>query len=291
MISKDSREDAAANAVATHLSEVLDITMAARRWDDGSRDGMHDFYVEADGHQIALEVTTIADGQRVGRDVRWEREAPGGWVRVEGLIGCWIVYHEGETEASDVIRAIQGQLPRLEALGLTQIDARSWQRHFFDLDALRPLGYEQLAALNLVGITQASRIAHVSDALQNDHGGEVHVVRGFGVQRPADRNFPVSFIDEQLRDPALHRSDVQKLLSVKDATARHLWMWVELTEGFSMIRSFEAEGLPDADIDAEGIDGVWLGRSPAPAVVAGFSWLRGLGWSEFSDGRDYVVEA
>lgn len=129
MSSKDSRENAAANAVVTHLAVVLGVVMTARRWDDGSKDRMHDFYVEGDGRKIALEVTTIADGQRVGRDVRWSREAPDGWVKIDGLAGCWIVHHEGDAEAVDVVRAIRANLPRLEALGVLQVDAKSWQQH------------------------------------------------------------------------------------------------------------------------------------------------------------------
>ena len=49
-----------------------------------------------------------------------------------------------------------------------------------------------------------------------------------------------------------------------------------------MIRSFETEGPPNVDLDVDGIDGVWLGRSPGQHVVAGHSWIRGLGWSAFS---------
>lgn len=289
MTSKDSRENAAANAVVAHMAGILGIGMTARRWDDGSKNGMHDFYIEGDGRKIALEVTTIADGKRVGRDVRWEREAPGGWVEVEGLKGCWTAYHESDAEASDVVRTIQAQLPQLETFGVMRVDARSWQEHAFAPSALRPLGYEQIRALNLVGIVQASCVTDASEALLNEHRGQVQVYRGFGVNRPADRNFPVTVIDEQLRDPDLHRSDVRKLLAVNDATERHLWMWVEPTEGLAMIRSLEAEGLPDVDLDADGIDGVWLGRSPARDVVAGHSWLRALGWSAFSVVRNEVV--
>lgn len=136
-----------------------------------------------------------------------------------------------------------------------------------------------------------SRVTETSAALLNEHCGEVQVVRGRGVSRPADRNFPVEVINEQLRAPGLHRSDVKKLLAVDDATARHLWMWVELTEGLAMIRSFEVEGLPDLDLEVEGIEGVWLGQNPARNVVAGYLWLRESGWSEFSAARNEVVSA
>lgn len=290
MTSKNSRENAAANAVVAHLAPILGVEMTARRWDDGSANGMHDFYLEGGGHRIALEVTTIANGQRVGRDVRWAREAPDGWVAVEGLTGCWIAYLEGDGEATEVARAIRTQLPQLEALDVMRVDTRSWQEHAFAPDSLRRLGYEQARALNMVGIVQASCVEDASEALAKDHGGQVQVLRGFGVSRPADHNFPLTVIDEQLREPDLHQSDVKKLLAVSDATARHLWMWVELEEGLAMIRSFEAEGLPDADLDVDGIDGVWVGRSPVPGVLTGYSWLRGRGWSEFSCPRDEVVD-
>ena len=95
MSSKDARENAWGNAVAARLGATIGIHMTARKWDDGSRDGMHDFYLEGEGCKVALEVTTLADGQRVGRDVRWSREAPGGWVEVDGLTGCWTAAHEG----------------------------------------------------------------------------------------------------------------------------------------------------------------------------------------------------
>lgn len=288
-MSKGSRENAAANAAATHLAVVLGAAMVARRWDDGSANRMHDFYVEGHRRKIALEVTTIADSQRVGRDVRWSRDAPDGWVTIDGLAGCWLVNHEGDAEAVDVVRTLRVNLPRLEALGVLQADVKSWQQHLFVPSTLRPLEYEQLRALDLVGVLYATCVAHDSEALRNDCGGQVHVLRGFGVDRPVDRNFPVTVVNEQLTGPDLHRSDVQKLLAVEDATARHLWMWLELTEGMAMIRSFDTEGLPDADLDANGIDGVWLGHSPAPDCVAGHAWLRGLGWSEFSVPRDEVV--
>lgn len=269
-----------------HLTGVLGIAMKARKWDDGSRNGMHDFYVEGGAQKIALEVTTLANGARVGRDFRWAHEVPDGHLKVEGLRGCWVAHHEGDAEALDVIPTVRAHLPRLEALGLTQVDTRAWQRHAFSPDDRRPVGYEQWRALNLVGILQVSCIVDASQALLDEHGGEVHLVRGFGVARPAERNFPVTVIREQLREPDLHRSDVTKLLAVHDATARHLWMWIEPTEGFAMIRSFESEGSPDVSLDGEGLDGVWLGRSPGPSLVAGHAWLRGLGWSAFSTTRN-----
>lgn len=296
---KTSRENAAANAVAARLTVVLDIALTVRKWDDGTKDAMHDFYIEGDGHKVALEVTTIADGRRVGRVIRWEQEAPGGWTRVEGLSGCWTVYHEGDVEASDVVGALQAHLPQLEALGLLNVDPRSWQQHMFALESPRPVEYKYLRALNLVGISSASCVVEASAALPNEHGGEVQVVRGWGASRPSDRNVPVEFINEQLRPeefingqlraPGPRRSDVKKLLAVDDATARHLWMWVEPAEGFSMIRSFEVEGMPDLDLEVEGIEGVWLGMSPAKSVVAGSVWLRGFGWSDFSAARNEVV--
>ena len=280
MTTKDARENAAANAVVDHLTAVTGTTMTGSKWDDGTKDSMHDFYVEGEGHKIALEVTTIADGDRVGRDHRWRRMAPDGWVKVDGLVGCWIASQEGETEASLVISTVQTLLPELEALGITRVDARLWQEHVFSPEAHRPPEYAQLRALHQVGIVDASRVTDASKELLNEHGGEVQLARAFGTDRPADRNFPATFVNQELRET--HRSDVEKLIAAEDVTARHLWMWVELTEGFSMIRSFDAEGLPSVDLDVVGIDGVWLGRSPTQDSVAGYLWLRGEGWSEFS---------
>ena len=54
-----------------------------------------------------------------------------------------------------------------------------------------------------------------------------------------------------------------------------------------MLRTFETEGLPDVGVDIDGIDGVWIGRSPAAGCVAGYVWLRQHGWSrEFSVTRN-----
>src|SRR4051794_27754193 len=131
MSSKARRENAAANAVASHLAAALGIGLRARKWDDGSRSGMHDFYLDGDDLRLALEVTTIADGQRVGREIRWSAEAPEGWVGVDGLVGCWTAYHEGDSEASDVVREIRAHLPTIEALGLIDVETRSWQQDFF----------------------------------------------------------------------------------------------------------------------------------------------------------------
>jgi hypothetical protein len=286
MSNKSKRENAAANAVASHLATTLGTALTAHLWDDGSRDAMHDFYLEGNDFRIALEVTTIADGRRVGRDIRWSDEVPNGWLEVDGLVGCWTAYHEGDFEASDVVREVRTHLPSIEGLGLAQIETRSWQADVFAPESRRPSSYAAFRALDSVGIVRASRVA---DALMSDHGGAVHIFRGFGTERPLDRNFPVTVINEQLREPSLHRSDVQKLLAVDDVSARHLWLWVELGEGLAMIRSFETEGLPDVDLNVEGIDGVWLGRGPSPNIVAGYLWLRGLGWSEFSGTRDEVI--
>ncbi len=290
MTTESPRENAAANAVADHLTEVFGIVLKPRKWDDGSAPRMHDFYVEGGVHKTALEVTTLADSERVGRYARWEREAPDLRIKVEGLVGCWVAYHEGDAEADTVIATIRAEFPRLAALGLTQLDTRMWQEHALALDRHRPSGYDASRALHLVGIRQASMITHASQELLDECAGEVQLIRGYGFDRPADRNFPVSVIHEQLRDYNLHGSDVRKLLAVEDATARHLWMWVELTEGLAMIRSLQ-DALPDADLDCEGIDGVWLGRGPAPGVVAGYVWLRDLGWSEFSTHRREVIGA
>ncbi|WP_153395345.1 hypothetical protein [Ornithinicoccus halotolerans] len=287
---RDFRENAAANAVAEHLTAVLGSAVKPRKWDDGSAPAMHDFYIEGGIHKIALEVTTLADGERVGRDIRWEREAPEGRVKVAGLSGCWVALHDGDAEAGDVIATIRAQLPRLQALGLTRLDTRAWQEHALAPSILRPAWYEASRALNLMGVIEVSSVTDASQALLDEYGGEVHVARGFGTTRPIDRNFPVGVIHEQLRDPRHHASDVEKLLAVSDATAKHLWMWVELTEGFAIIRSLE-ESLPDVDVDAEGIDGVWLGRSPTPSILAGYVWLRGAGWGAFSTARNGVVDA
>jgi hypothetical protein len=56
-----------------------------------------------------------------------------------------------------------------------------------------------------------------------------------------------------------------------------------------VLRSFDAEGLPDVDLPVDGIDGVWLGRSPAPAIVGGYVWLRGSGWSQFVASRNELL--
>jgi hypothetical protein len=279
---KEGRENAAANAAAWSLTERFETPIEAQRWDDGSRDRMHDFYLTGAGHKIALEVTTLTDGNRVGRDVRWEREAPDGLVVVDGLTGCWTATHEGESEASDAVRELRTHLPTLETLGVARADTRTWQQDWMTPEAGRPPTYEPLRALHSVGIGLISSITEASDALLSDFGGKVQVLRGFGTTRPADRNFPVAVIHEQLRDEALHRSDVEKLLHVEDVTSRHLWLWVEVTEGLAMLRSFKAEGLPELNLEIDGLDGVWLGSSPHPEVVTGYLWQRAIGWDEFS---------
>ena len=212
---KDSCENAAANAVACHLAAVLATAMTVKRWDDGSAAGMHDFYIEGVGHKIALEVTTIADGRRAGRDVRWELEAASGWVAVEGLEGCWVVYHEGDAEASDVVRAVREEIPRLAALGITRVDARSWQAQVFTPDVRRPSEFEQVRALGRVGITHGNCVTDASQALLNERNGQVQILRGFGFHRSVDRNFPVTVIRGQLRDSELHGSDVRSSLQSK----------------------------------------------------------------------------
>ena len=46
MTAKETRENAAANAVASHLTTVAGVAMKVRRWDDGSLPGMHDFFIK-----------------------------------------------------------------------------------------------------------------------------------------------------------------------------------------------------------------------------------------------------
>jgi hypothetical protein len=284
-----SRENAAANAVAHHLSKVMDVPFAAGRWDDGSASGMHDFYIGGPGHKIALEVSTIANSRRVGRDFRWSREMPEGWLSVPDLQGCWFALHQGGAEARDVREAVESSLARLESFGFTRVDTRQWQQHAFEPDEIRPAGFQEMRALHAVGITQASRISDASDALLEAHAGEAHIARAFGSDRPMDRNFPVTVVNQELRDPNLHESDVRKLAGVVDASARHLWLWVEIVEGLGMIRSFETEGLPDESPDVDGLDGIWLGRSPSDDIVAGQAWIRGSGWTAFTASRDEQV--
>lgn len=45
-----------------------------------------------------------------------------------------------------------------------------------------------------------------------------------------------------------------EVLGRRGHDARHIWMWVELAEGFAMIRSFDEEGPPAVDLDVQGLD-------------------------------------
>lgn len=284
MASKRERENAAANAVVTQLAALTGGTAHGCLHDDNSRDRMHDFTITSGADTIALEVTTIADGDRVGRDHRWNRTAPDDWIDVPGLAGCWLAHHEGVVEADTAVGALRDHLAALESLGVEQLHTAQWQEHAFAPAAMRPPEWDQARALNAAGFTILSRVADASPELLNDHAGHVCVIRGFDFSRPADRDLPAVLVTEQLEGG--HRSDVDKLLAATNVTARHLWLWVELTEGFAMLRSFETEGLPKTGIDIDGIDGVWLGRSPSVDTVAGHVWLRGRGWSAFSSPRD-----
>ncbi len=284
MASKHGRENAAANAVVLQLAVLTGSAVRGWLYDDNSRDCMHDFTITTDADTIALEVTTIADGARVGRDHRWERAAPEGWVEVSGLSGCWLAYHEGAVEGDTAVAALQAQVPVLEELGVEDLRTGRWQEHAFAPAAHRPPEWEASRALCGAGFTSLSRVTDAGPELLTDHSGQVFVSRSFGVERPADRNLPAALVTDQLHGD--HLSDVQKLLAAVDVTARHLWLWIELTEGFAMLRSFEAEGLPDAGVEVDGLDAVWLGRSPTPEMVSGYVWRRGHGWSSFSVARD-----
>ncbi|WP_235736032.1 hypothetical protein [Nocardioides alcanivorans] len=284
MTRKRSRENAAANAVVELLGTITGTAMRGCMYDDGSQDRMHDFTITSEVHKIALEISTIADGDRVGRDHRWNRAAADGWLEIEGLTGCWIAHHEGDVEADTAIAAMRGHLPPLESLGVDSIRTAQWQEHAFEPPSMRPPEWQHVRALNGAGLSIVDRINDASEALLDEHRGQVFVGRGFEVSRPADRNLPVALLTEELRGD--HSSDVRKLRTARDVTERHLWLWVELTEGFAMLRSFETEGLPEVDLDIEGIDGVWLGRSPAVDAVTGYVWLRGQGWRPFSAARD-----
>jgi hypothetical protein len=47
------QENAAANAVADCLAVLSRTEMTPRKWDDGTDNGRHDFYIEGDGYKIA----------------------------------------------------------------------------------------------------------------------------------------------------------------------------------------------------------------------------------------------
>ncbi|UFN44551.1 hypothetical protein [Nocardioides okcheonensis] len=151
----------------------------------------------------------------------------------------------------------------MEHLGVEQIYTPHWQEHAFAPASVRPPEWEAARALACAGFSTLSRVTDASAALLEEHGGQVWVGRGFAFNRPVDRNLPAAFVSEELHKD--HLSDVHKLLAAENVTSRHLWLWVELTEGFAMLRSFETEGLPEVGLDIDGIDGVWLGRTPPPA--------------------------
>lgn len=280
-MNKLERENVAANAVASVLNRQFGWAVAPSKWDDGSADRMHDFYLESDDAKIALEVSTIADGNRVGRDFRWDAKVPDQLIAVDGLEGVWLAMVESSAEADDVVRVISTHMPALASLAATTIDTLRWQDHWFTASNRRPAEFEPMLALHQAGVSNVSRIENPSAAALLDLGGKVQVLRAHGHTRPADRNFPVAFLNEQLTDADLHASDVAKLRSVSDATHRHLWLWVEPHEGMPILRSFDAEGLPTEDIDCGSLDGLWLGSGSFDERVAGVYWLRGSGWRDF----------
>lgn len=284
MATKEQRENVAANSVVGHLQALLGLNLAASKWDDGTADGMHDFFVEGPGHRIALEVSTIADGDRVGRDMRWAHKAPGGLVRVPKALGCWMAGVEPEHEVEPIAEALRSAIPELERLGVTGADTRAWHGRWLTSQDPWPDEHVYLRELHRVGVTDVRRVADAREETLREFGGTVQVLRVSGFTRPADQNFPVTMIHRELTDPDLHASDVTKLRSA-DATARHLWLWMD-EEAMAMKRSFEAEGLPDADVEVEGVDGVWLGFGPAKNVVGAYVWLRGHGWNSFTVPRD-----
>ena len=271
----------AANAVANSLNALHGVALTPTKWDDGSADRMHDFNLESGDARIALEISTIADGMRVGRDFRWDSKVPDQLVPVGGLEGVWLATVEADAEADDVVPVISDHVPRLVSLGATSVETRRWQDHAFTPPDRRPPEFESMLALSRVGVSQVGRIQDASAETLRDFGGKVQVLRAHGHTRPADRNYPVSFLNEQLARSDLHASDVAKLKAASDATQRHLWLWVEMHEGMPILRSFDAEGLPTADIDCETLDGLWLGWGASDDYVAGVSWVRGSGWRRF----------
>lgn len=274
---KRERENVAANAVVEFLYAQLGLSVTASLWDDGSTQGMHDFYLDGDGHRMALEVSTIADGNRVGRDIRWDSKVPEQLISIGGLDGAWLATVETEAEADDVVPVVTTHVPALASLGFTRVDTRKWQNYWFTPPESRPPEFEPLLALSKVGVSDVSKIENPSADTLRDFGGKVQVLRTHGHTRPAERNFPVTFLNNQLSDPQLHASDVAKL-ETAEATARHLWLWVEWHEGSSILRSFEVEGLPSDDIDCTALDGLWLGCGASNEQVAVVCWLRDQGW-------------
>lgn len=286
---KQRVENVAANVVHAQLGSDLGQPLTACQWDDGSADGMHDFYVTGDDVRIALEITTLADGDRVGRNVRWDREGPtdSAWLPIEGLDGVWLVAPDDDAEASTVLPALHAHMPNLSRsdVGPGMIDTRRWYDYAQSPPAVqRAQGTQELRALNAARITFVSRIPDPSDELLAKHNGEVQIGRGFETFRKPDRNHPVRVIDEHLAGK--YRSDVDKLGRALDATARHLWFWLEFQEELPLRTSFEREGLPDADPSTAGIDGLWLALEKQPGPISGWYWVRDRGWGEFNCERD-----
>lgn len=287
---KQERENVAANAVADVLTALLGLAFTPSKWDDGTVARMHDFYLNSSTDRIALEVSTIADGTRVGRDIRWDRQAPDQLIPIDGLAGAvWLATVEDEAEAADVVRVLSNHLPTLAALGATSVETRRWQEHWLTTPDHRPAEFEPMLALNRVGVSAVSQIGNASAETLRDLGGKVQVLRAHGHTRPANPNYPVTVLNDQLANPDLHASDVAKLNAVSDATQRHLWLWVEIHEGLPIRRSFDAEGLPTDDIDCETLDGLWLGWGAADDQVAGVYWARGSGWHHFTGEMNRTV--
>lgn len=234
---------------------------AIEPFDDGSVDRMVDGHIQyPDGHQAALEVTTLADEREMQSAALLDRDKYK-WPAV-GVEWMWFIEVSGEINHKQLKPRLSALLRFCESVGITSShDPRFWDPR---ITAVPPdlLGWIRKRALQMYG-----------DPKSAGNGAVWVMNRSIGGIVPELDVIP-AWITAELVTPVV-RENVAKLLA-DGLPETHLFLWLAW------------HGVPDgivfALLDGDGEPGI------SPTLPAGLSWIwiaaEGAkavwGWSESS---------
>jgi len=254
----------AAYSVANLLSDESGEPVTVEPWDIPPHQGRHDFWLHTGTGKVALEVTTLADEADITNRMHWHKRGPGFDLNVPGLASAWTVMIDSSFNANGLVKGIATWLTSLQTEGITSTS--KW-------DGMRPYQHPVVSAMVRGGMVQA-------EAVPGPPAGLVSF--GYytnGKPRPAgDPNHIASALTDILALDR-HRKDAAKL-ATSGASARHLFMWVDLSR-FDVVRAFD-DGVPTSapTVDSQ-ITTIWL-AIPKGETVELLRWSASAGWRHHS---------
>ena len=224
--------------------------------------------VYPDGSIGAVEVTTAADGERVGL---WREVRKRALIRQEpDLIGGWLVRLLSSARARELDRQLTGLLRELECDGRTAI--RGVKGSTDPLEALA-------ASLGVIEAVQSA----------TDRKGSIYVMppegtlEQMGGYAPPTGDPLAMWLGDWTNDPS--RSDNVHKLQCADATERHLFILVPgfTAAPFAVIDLLFSPGAPVPTIPPPlpaGVTHVWVMSTWDSGD--GFRWSPDTGWTRFT---------